>query len=197
MLDDYPKELELRDGQNAVIRVAQREDRTRLVLFFVGIPEEERDFMLYDPTEEENLEGWFGGPNWEDIFPLIAEVNGRIAAVALLKGYRVSWRNHVGDFWMIVHENWRGIGLGRIIATEIFGLAAELGVKKLISEVRADAFGAIRILKQMGYIHEGVLSDMIREENGQSYDLAIMTCNVDNIIQARQSDNELETSGSA
>jgi ribosomal protein S18 acetylase RimI-like enzyme len=186
MLDDYPKELELRDGQNAVLRVAQREDRTPLVLFFVGIPEEERDFLLYDVSEEENLEGWFGGPNWEEVFPIIADVGGRIMGIGFLKGFRVPWRQHVGEFWMMIHPNMRGVGLGRIIANEIFNLAAELGIEKLTCEVRAEAMAAIKILKQIGYAHEGVLTGMIKDDEGVAHDLSIMSCDVHKALSLRQ-----------
>jgi RimJ/RimL family protein N-acetyltransferase len=192
MLDDYPKELELRDGQNTVLRVAQREDRTSLVLFFVGISEEERDFLLYDVSEEENLEGWFGGPNWEEAFPIVAEVGGRIMGIGFLKGFRVPWRQHVGEFWMMIHPNMRGVGLGRIIANEIFNLAAELGIEKLTCEVRAEAMAAIKILKQIGYVHEGVLSGMIKDDTGETHDLAIMSCDVHKAINLRQAKSTQE-----
>jgi L-amino acid N-acyltransferase YncA len=177
MLDDYPKEVELRDGENAVIRIATREDESRLALFFLSIPEDQRDFLHYDLSDQESLQGWFGGPHWEEAFPLVAEVDGRIVAVSLLKSYRVPWYSHVGEAWMLVHENMRGLGLGRIMAGEIIGLALELGIEKLRAEVRADAMGAIKILKQLGYTHQGVLTDYVRDNTGQTHDLAILSCN--------------------
>ncbi len=189
MLDEYPKELELRDGSNAIIRIATRADETRLVLFFLSVPEDQRDFVHYDLADAENLEGWWGGPNWEEAFPLVAEVGGQVVAVALLKGYRASWCNHVGESWMIVHENSRGLGLGRIMASETYGLAGELGIEKLRCEVRADGLGAIKILKQLGYVHEGILGDYIKDSSGQTHDVALMSCNIQDYLR-RQAQNE-------
>ena len=178
MLDDYPKEVELQDGENAMVRIATREDETRLVLFFLSISEDERDFVPYDMSERENLQGWFGGPNWEDAFPLIAEINGRIVAVAMLKGYRARWHQHVGDAWLLVHENSRGIGLGRILANELFSMASDLGILTLKSEIRADAVGSIEIFKRVGFDQEGALKDYIKDSEGNIHDLAILSCDV-------------------
>ncbi|HEX2914768.1 MAG TPA: GNAT family N-acetyltransferase, partial [Chloroflexia bacterium] len=171
MLDDYPKEFELRDGQNAIVRVATREDEVQLVLFFLSIPEDQRDFVPYDLTDQENLQGWFAGPNWEEAFPLVAEVNGHIAAVSLLKGYRAPWCHHIGECWMIVQEDSRGLGLGRLMASEACSLANDLAIEKLKAEVRADDSGAIKILKQLGFKLSGSLSDYIKDKEGQTHDV--------------------------
>ena len=193
MLDDYPKEVELRDGENANIRIATRADETRLVLFFLSIPEEERDFLPYDLADQESLQGWFGGPNWEEAFPLIAEVDGRIVGAALLKCYRVSWRQHVGDTWMMVHENMRGLGLGRILQSEVFSMALELGVTKITAQVRADSLGALRVLKQLGYAHEGILTDIIKDNEGQTHDLALMACDLKEYFRRQEENPQEET----
>jgi RimJ/RimL family protein N-acetyltransferase len=190
MLDDYPKEVELRDGENAVIRIAAREDETRLALFFLSIPEDQRDFLHYDLSDQESLQGWFGGPNWEEAFPLMAEVDGRIVAVSLLKSYRVPWYSHVGEAWMLVHENVRGLGLGRIMAGEIVGLALELGIEKLRAEVRADALGAIKILEQLGYTRQGILPGYVRDNTGQTHDVVILSCNTSEYYRNREEAGE-------
>ncbi len=178
MLDDYPKEVELRDGEIATLRIITREDENRVLMFFLTIPEEERNFLRFDVTERESLEEWFAGPQWGEVFPLTAEINGRIVAVAVLRGYRTPWYAHIGEFWMIVGENNRGLGLGRILASDMFTMAGELGMEKISAEVRADNLGAIKIFKQMGYVHEGILTDHIKDASGTTHDLIIMSCNI-------------------
>jgi L-amino acid N-acyltransferase YncA len=190
MLDDYPKELELRDGENALIRVATRDDELRLALFFVSIPEDQRDFLPYDLSEQESLQGWFGGPNWEDAFPLVAEVDSRIVAVSLLKTFRVPWYSHVGEAWMLVHENMRGLGLGHIMGTELNSLAHDLGIEKLKTQVRADSPEAVKVLRQLGFEHEGILTDYIKDSQGQLHDLAILSCNTSDLPQPVQKQSE-------
>jgi len=183
MIDDYPKLVELRDRRNATLRIATREDEERLVRFFELIPENERNFLRYDVTDGEALDGWFGGPNWEDVFPLVAEVNNRIVGVGILQSYRTPWVSHVGEFWMVVAQNVRSSGLGRILANEMFGLAAELGMEKVGAEVRADYPAALKIFTQMGFLHEGVLTDYIKDQSGQTHDLIIMACNIKDYFQ--------------
>lgn len=178
MIDDYPKHLEIRDKNKITLRIVRREDEDRLLLFFLSIPEDERNFLRYDLTDRDALAGWYGGPHWEEFFPLIAELDGRIVGVSVLRGYRTPWVTHVGEFWMIVERRFRGIGLGRVLANEMFALGAELGMEKLSAEMRADHLGAIKIFKQMGYSHEGVLTNYIKDQEGQTHDLIIMACNI-------------------
>lgn len=178
MLDDFPKKLPLRNGQDITLRILTQEDAAAIVLFFLSVPEEERNFLRYDVTDMEALKGWFGGPNWEEVFPVAAVLDGDIVAIAVLQGYRTAWFAHIGNFWMIVNQDLRGRGLGRIMANEMFTLAAELGMEKLSAEVRADHLYAIRIFKQMGYQHEGALTDYIKDQDGQTHDLLIMACNI-------------------
>jgi RimJ/RimL family protein N-acetyltransferase len=178
MIDDYPSQIELRDKRIATLRIATREDEDPLILFFLSIPEYERNFLRYDVTDREALQGWFAGPGWEDFFPLIAKIDGRIAGVGALRGYRTPWITHNGEFWMLVSPSFRGYGLGRILANEMFGLATELGMEKLIAEMRADHLFGIKIFKQLGYTDEGMLTNYIKDQDGQTYDLIIMACNV-------------------
>jgi L-amino acid N-acyltransferase YncA len=178
MLDDFPKKLPLKNGQELVLRILTQQDAESIVLFFLSVPEEERNFLRYDITDKEALKGWFGGPNWEEVFPIAAVLEGDIVGIAVLQGYRTPWFAHIGNFWMIVSQEMRGRGLGRILANEMFTLAAELGMEKLSAEVRADHLYAIRIFKQMGYQHEGALTDYIKDQDGQTHDLLIMACNI-------------------
>jgi L-amino acid N-acyltransferase YncA len=178
MLDDFPKKLPLRNGQDITLRILTQKDAAAIVLFFLTVPEEERNFLRYDVTDMEALKGWFGGPNWEEVFPVAAVLDGDIVGIAVLQGYRTAWFAHIGNFWMIVNQDLRGRGLGRIMANEMFTLAAELGMEKLSAEVRADHLYAIRIFKQMGYQHEGALTDYIKDQDGQTHDLLIMACNI-------------------
>jgi RimJ/RimL family protein N-acetyltransferase len=178
MIDDYPKQIQLRNKNSVTLRILNRADEDRLMLFFLSIPENERNFLRYDLTDREALQGWYGGPHWEEIFPLVAEQAGRIIGVGVLRGYRTPWVAHVGEFWMIVDPLVRGTGLGRALANEMFSLASELGMEKLAAEMRADHLSAIKIFKQMGYSHEGVLTNYIKDQDGQTHDLIIMACNI-------------------
>jgi len=178
MLDEYPKEFEVRDGQNVTIRLLTRADEDRALMFFLTIGEADRDFLRYDVTDRETLEGWFGGPNWEEVFPFVAEVGGRIAGLAVLHGFRTRWHAHIGNAWTMVGEDWRGLGIGRIMATELFSFASELGLEKLLAEIRGDHLDAMRIYKQMGYVHEGVHTDYIKDADGRTHDLVLMACDI-------------------
>ena len=190
MIDDYPKLVELRNKNIVTLRIVTREDEDRILNFFSSIPEDERNFLRYDVTEREAIQGWFAGPYWEDFFPLMAEIEGKIVGVGVLHGHRTPWITHIGEFWMMVAGYLRGYGLGRILANEMFSLGAELGMEKMAAEMRADQLSAIRIFRQMGYSHEGVLVNYIKDPDGQTHDLIIMGCNIKDYFQRLSSTHE-------
>lgn len=198
MIDEFPRQVILRNRMKIKLRIVAREDEFRLLQFFRSIPEAERNFLRYDITEAEALGGWFGGPNWNDVFALVAEVNGQIVGVGVLQGYRPLWARHVGEFWMMVAREVRGLGLGRLLANEMFALAAELGMEKLTAEVRADQINAIKIFGQLGYLHEGVLTNFIKDQDGQMHDLVILACDIQEYFRKFEfssSKNLIETFG--
>jgi ribosomal protein S18 acetylase RimI-like enzyme len=102
---------------------------------------------------------------------LVAECNNKIAGITSIKSDR--WRrNHVGIFSIAINKDFRGIGLGRYLMSEIIKLARkELDPKPRIIrlEVYANNKPAIGLYKKMGFKIVGRIPKQV-QYNGKLVD---------------------------
>ena len=88
------------------------------------------------------------------------------------------WSSHVADIQLIISAELRREGLGTIMAQAIFDAARELGVAKVIVEmVEEQAFGRA-IFERLGFRVEGMLSQHVRDRDGQQHNLLVLAYHV-------------------
>ena len=92
MLDDYPKEVVLKDGTLVTLRPLVRDDAELLVAFFQRIPPEERWYLRHDVSNAGIVRQWAQEVNYERVIPILAFSEGRIIGDATLH------RRHYGSW---------------------------------------------------------------------------------------------------
>ena len=93
----YPKELTLRDSSAVTVRPLEGTDGDALREFFLGIPEEERFFLKDDVTSAQVIRSWLDGLDYRRALPLVAVVDVRFVAEAVLVRRRGNAGSYVGD----------------------------------------------------------------------------------------------------
>ena len=176
MIDEYPKLIDLDDTTVVRLNLVGRADETRLLLFFLTIPEEDRDFIPFDLTDPDVMQGWFGGANWAGVFPVVAELDGRIVGVAVMRTYSAAWSAHIAESWMITAPQARGRGIGRLLANEMAQLAAEIGIEQVTAHVRANNIQALQLFEAMGYHRLGLIPSYSKDADGFTHDMVILGC---------------------
>jgi L-amino acid N-acyltransferase YncA len=84
----------------------------------------------------------------------------------------------VADIQLITSADVRHEGLGTIMAQAIFDAARELGAAKVIVEmVEEQAFGRA-IFERLGFRVEGMLSQHVRDRDGQQHNLLVLAYHV-------------------
>jgi len=71
----------------------------------------------------------------------------------------------------------RGRGIGKALAGEIFSIARARGLQKLWTRMATSQEAAQNLLKSLGFRSEALLSDFVKNENGLTEDLVIMSHN--------------------
>jgi RimJ/RimL family protein N-acetyltransferase len=87
----------------------------------------------------------------------VAEVDGKIAGVALLRRGPLSMNRHVAKFRMWLIPGYRGLGLGKKLMEYIIHWARAHGVEKISLDVFSNNERAIRLYKKYGFRVEGRL----------------------------------------
>ena len=79
---------------------------------------------------------------------------------------------------MVVSKDMRGTGVGRALSQEIFALALETGVEKIVAQMTVDQRGAIALFESLGFKAEALLREQVRDKAGKAYDIVVLGHNV-------------------
>jgi GNAT superfamily N-acetyltransferase len=148
----FPQEAVLRDGRRVLLRPFTRKDVPALYQFFQRIPIETRRFMWDRVEDRKVIERWGRELDYERVFPLLALDGGRIVADATLHRRDRGPLRLVGRVRWTLDPEWRGAGLGSLLANHFIDTAKSLGLKHLncmlISDLETEA---IRVLTELGF----------------------------------------------
>ncbi|MGO9118247.1 MAG: N-acetyltransferase family protein [Desulfomonilaceae bacterium] len=181
MLEDYPKEIMIKDGTTLALRPVVAQDEEALNKFFFEIPEEERWYRRQKLTDPEVLHKWIETLDYKRIIPLVAvnqDTGYIVANLTLLFSSSVSLQ-HVAHLRLMVHPWYRHQKLGGLMILECAELAMSLGIERLMAEfVIGIEESAIVAAQKLDFYQAAVLKDYVKDPEGKYRDLLIMVKNL-------------------
>jgi len=180
-MEKYPKEIMIKDGTRVTLRLMEKDDVTKLLDFFRALPEEDRRFLKEDVTQEEVVRRWADELNYDRIFPIVAEVEGKIVGDATLHRPLYGWSKHVGEIRMVVAKEYQRKGLGTALARELYRYALDKGVEKIVAQVMEGQLGAIKAFERLGFKKEATLKEHVTDLEGKKRGLIIMANHVEDL----------------
>jgi L-amino acid N-acyltransferase YncA len=175
----YPQTASLSDGRQVRLRLmAPGTDVYRLHAFASSLPKDDLQFLRVDITRLMVVIHWAQNIKAGLTVTVLAEENGEVVGYASVHNDQVSWQRHLGELRIQVGPAYRGCGLGGLLGKEIFGIASDLGIEKIVAQMTADQRQAIALVERHGFTHEAVLHDFVIGRDGRTNDLVVMTCNV-------------------
>jgi len=181
LVRDYPRHLALDNNVAVHLRMMTDADADRVVAFARSLPEEDLLFLRSDITDRKVVEQWVQNLASGRTVSVIAEANGEMAGYASLHYNQVSWQRHLGEIRIQVGSRYRSQGLGRALAGEIFAIAKDLGLKKIVAQMTADQKGAIATFERLGFHLEALLQDFVMDRAGRTRDRVVMSFDVDGL----------------
>ena len=118
ILEEYPKEISLKDGFKSVLRPLKPSDEKAFHDFFLAVPEQERMFIKHRVTEPEVIRDWCQNIDLGRNLPLLALIDGKIAGDATLHQQLGGWKRHIGRVSVLVHPQYRGRGLAKALVSD-------------------------------------------------------------------------------
>jgi len=168
----------LKDGTKATIRNLAIEDLDRLMSFYPSLPEEDLRYLRVDVTNRNIVKQRIEAAESGNIFRIIALKGDSIIADGALELTTEEWRRHQGELRVIVAKEFRHKGVGMIIMRELYFLAIEKKVEKVVAKMMKPQVAARTICKKLGFHEELVIPDYVKDQTGKSQDLVIMTCDI-------------------
>lgn len=141
------------------------------------------DDMMYlrlDIAQPEVLDEWLNNTtNGKSITVLALDEDGKIGGYCTLHRNLKSWTRHIGEIRVFVSSEMRGLGLARRLVSEIFQIAKQQNVQRLVVNIARDQLHIQQMLQRLGFKVEALLTDWLMSRDGRTHDLVIMSHNVD------------------
>jgi RimJ/RimL family protein N-acetyltransferase len=161
-------------------RVMSADDRELILTFTRTLTERDLLFLPFDITREEVIDDWIRHVEEGRTRTLLAVEGGRMIGYCSLRRSEILWTRHLGEIHLLVDGNYRGKGVGGILARRVFELAQEdTDFFKLVVNMMSTQRDAQNIFHHLGFIPEAMLHDWAIDRNGRTHDLIIMSREVE------------------
>ena len=177
MKRSYPWTTTIKD-QQVTIRLMRPEDSQDLLAFARSLPEEDLTFLSVDITRPEVIERWARNIQAGRVKTVLAEAGGKLIGHGTLYLSELTWTRHLGEVQLMISPDRRGGGLGSLLANEVFALAQELGLQKMVARMAAEQKGAMQVFERLGFKAEALLADYVIDRQGRTHDLIVMSHDV-------------------
>lgn len=174
-LQQFPKEVTPPDGLQCALRPLQKDDEKAFHEFFLAIPEPERMFIKHRVTDPAVIHDWCHNIDYGRNLPLLAVVEGRIAGGATLHQQLGGWKRHVGRVSVLVHPEFRGQGLGRLLVGEIVDVARNLGLERAEAEFLGEQEAGMKLFAMVGFSQLLRLDDYVKDMQAVKHDYVLMS----------------------
>jgi ribosomal protein S18 acetylase RimI-like enzyme len=173
-LQQYPKEITLKDGSNCKLRPLRKDDEKAFHEFFQAVPEAERMFIKHRVVESQVIRDWCQNIDLGRNLPLLALVDGKIVGDATLHQQLGGWKRHIGRVSVLVHPQYRARGLARALVTEIVSIAQNVGLERVEAEFIGEQEAAIKMFALLGFSNLVRLEDYVKDMQAIAHDYVLM-----------------------
>ena len=179
-MNDFPLKVDCK-GKSVTLTVFGADDIVAVAAFAQTVPVHDLLFLGRDIQHPKVMKAWANSITEGDVVSLLARLDGKVVGTSAIVRDAHGWSPHVAELRLLIGEDVRGLGLGRMLLQHSFTMAVDGGAEKLIARMTPDQKGAIAMFEEMGFRGEALLRDHVRDRNGDAHDLAIFSLNVGRI----------------
>ena len=173
----YPWTTTIKDKE-VTLRLMTAADGDLTLAFARSLPEDDLLFMSIDITKPEVVDFFIQSVLAGRIHVILAECDGKLVGYGNLIINELTWTRHLGEIQLMVAPEYRGKGLGQVLADEVFVMAQDHGLLKVVARMAAEQRGAIQVFEKMGFHVEALLADFVIDRRDRTQDLIVMTYDV-------------------
>jgi RimJ/RimL family protein N-acetyltransferase len=175
------KKETLKDKTSILIRTLTFNDLEQLMAFYRSLPYEDRKYLRIDVTDKNAVEKRIRDVESGIAVRIIAVHNNMIIAIGVLELGGDDWRKNLGELRVVVARDFQRKGLGLMMLRELYCIAVEHKVEKIVVKMMRPQIAARKICKKLGFREEIFLPAYVKDQDKKDQDLIIMTCNIDEL----------------
>jgi acetyltransferase len=171
----------MKDGTEVTIRRIVSNDIDRLMEFYGSLPEEDRRYLKFDVTDRKVVAKRLRRIETGDDIRIAAVHGGVVVASGALELSGEAWSKHQGEIRVLIARPFQHRGLGTIMIRELYFVAVQNKIETIVARMMRPQVGAQKVFRRLGFRDETMLPDFVKDLQGGSQDLIVMTCNVKNL----------------
>ena len=173
----YPWKTKI-NGNEVTLRLMTAADKDAMLEFGRSLPEDDLLFLAVDITEKKAVDDWVRRIESGHLYTILVEKDGKLVGHGSLIHEEQVWTRHLGGMILLLAPEVRGMGLGHILAGELFARAGDLKLRKVVARMADDQKGAIQVFEKLGFKIEALLADCVIDRDDRTHDLIIMAYDV-------------------
>ena len=186
ILESYPRDIKLTDGRGAVVRLMQKSDRDGIVDFARSLPPDDLLFLRKDITDPEVVGEWVRDIERGRTVTVLAEKDRELLAYGSLWLDETFWGRHLGEIRVLVRPDYRGLGIGLQLASDVFAIAKAMGIEKNIARMTPEQERTRARLERLGFTKEALLKGFVLDRDGKARDLLVMSAGVGHLTDVEE-----------
>ena len=151
------------------------DDRDAIVAFARSQSVTDRAFLRKNKVDPDVVDGWIENIDRGRTVTIIAEGKTGILGYGSLHHNEVLWTSHLGEIRMFVSSKLRGRGIGEKLLGELFHVAGEMRLERVICQVPAAQDRVRMMFEKLGFQPEAVLDEWIKGPDGVFHDLMVLS----------------------
>ena len=175
------KKETLKDGTGILIRTLTFDDFEKLMTFYRSLPYEDRKYLRINVTDKSAVEKRIRAVESGSAVRIIALFDNDIIAIGAIELGTDDWRKSLGELRVAVSREYQRKGLGMIMIRELYCIAVNHKVEKIVVKMMRPQMAARKICKKLGFREEISLPAFVKDQERKNQDLLIMTCNIDEL----------------
>jgi L-amino acid N-acyltransferase YncA len=176
----YPRTIKAGEKE-LELRLMARADVAGMVAFAQALPPDDLLFLRRNITDKAAVEGWVDNIEQGSAVVVLALDGKTIAGYASMNLNLANWMKHIGEIRLLTGRDYRGMGLGRLLADEIYAVSRSLGLRKLSAQMTLDQAGARATFERLGFRPEALLTDWVMDAKGRTRDLLVMAYDLEGL----------------
>lgn len=173
-IEKYPVRLTLKDGLETELRPLRREDEIALGDFYLAIPEHERLFVKGSLNDRAVFKKWCESIDPENFLSLLVCHEGKVIGQGLLHQRQGGWKCHIGLVRLLVHPEFRDLGISEALIKELIDAARHAGLLRLEMEINGEREIAIRSLTVLGFNELARIPDYVQDMKSGFHDYVLL-----------------------
>jgi len=177
----YPRKVVLKGDRKAELRLMARGDLDLMLGFARSLPPDDLLFLRRNITDEGAVKGWIDNIESGQALAVLALDADKLAGYASLNLNMATWMRHLGEIRLLTGSAYRGAGMGRVLASEIYAVGKLVGLRKLSAQMTLDQAGARATFERLGFKPEALLTDWVMDNGGRTRDLLVMAYDLEGL----------------